>query len=114
MSARAKSGRYDSMARYTGPVTRISRRLNTDLVGGDTSFERRPYPPGQHGQARPKFSEYSIQLREKQKVKRIYGLMENQFRRTFAEALVAMTPREPLPAPQPRVRSGWSRQAPPT
>jgi small subunit ribosomal protein S4 len=50
------------------------------------AIERRNYPPGQHGQGRPKFSEYSIQLREKQKVKRIYGLMENQFRRTFTEA----------------------------
>jgi small subunit ribosomal protein S4 len=50
------------------------------------AIERRNYPPGQHGQARPKFSEYSIQLREKQKVKRMYGLLESQFRRTFAEA----------------------------
>jgi small subunit ribosomal protein S4 len=50
------------------------------------AIERRNYPPGQHGQARKKFSEYSIQLREKQKVKRLYGLLENQFRRTFAEA----------------------------
>jgi small subunit ribosomal protein S4 len=50
------------------------------------AIERRNYPPGQHGQARPKFSEYSIQLREKQKVKRVYGLLENQFRRTFAAA----------------------------
>jgi small subunit ribosomal protein S4 len=50
------------------------------------AIERRTYPPGQHGQGRPKFSEYSIQLREKQKVKRMYGLLEKQFRRTFAEA----------------------------
>jgi small subunit ribosomal protein S4 len=50
------------------------------------AIERRNYPPGQHGQARKKFSEYSIQLREKQKVKRMYGLLENQFRRTFAQA----------------------------
>lgn len=50
------------------------------------AIERRNYPPGQHGQGRPKFSEYSIQLREKQKVKRIYGLLENQFRRTFGAA----------------------------
>jgi small subunit ribosomal protein S4 len=50
------------------------------------AIERRNYPPGQHGQARKKFSEYSIQLREKQKVKRLYGLLENQFRRTFTEA----------------------------
>jgi len=50
------------------------------------AIERRNYPPGQHGQGRPKFSEYSLQLREKQKVKRMYGLLENQFRRTFTEA----------------------------
>jgi small subunit ribosomal protein S4 len=50
------------------------------------AIERRNYPPGQHGQGRPKFSEYSIQLREKQKVKRMYGLFEKQFRRTFAQA----------------------------
>jgi small subunit ribosomal protein S4 len=50
------------------------------------AIERRNYPPGQHGQKRPKFSEYSIQLREKQKVKRMYGLLEQQFRRTFAVA----------------------------
>jgi small subunit ribosomal protein S4 len=50
------------------------------------AIERRNYPPGQHGQKRPKFSEYSIQLREKQKVKRMYGLLEKQFRRTFAVA----------------------------
>jgi small subunit ribosomal protein S4 len=50
------------------------------------AIERRNYPPGQHGQKRPKFSEYSIQLREKQKVKRMYGLLENQFRRTFTVA----------------------------
>src|ERR1700722_19625668 len=50
------------------------------------SFERRPYPPGQHGQARMKFSEFALQLREKQKVKRIYGIFENQFRRYFRES----------------------------
>ena len=46
------------MARYTGPATRKSRRLGVDLVGGDQSFEKRPYPPGQHGRARIKESEY--------------------------------------------------------
>lgn len=81
------------MARYTEPVCRLCRRENLKLfLKGERCYtdkcaiERRNYPPGQHGQRRPKFSEYSIQLREKQKVKRIYGLMENQFRRTFAEA----------------------------
>ena len=75
------------MARYTGPATRISRRLNTDLVGGDTSFERRPYPPGQHGRSRIKQSEYLLQLQEKQKAKYSYGVLEKQFRRYYEEAV---------------------------
>ena len=81
------------MARYTESVCRLCRRENLKLfLKGERCYtdkcaiERRNYPPGQHGQGRPKFSEYSIQLREKQKVKRIYGLLEKQFRRTFAEA----------------------------
>lgn len=81
------------MARYTESVCRLCRRENLKLfLKGERCYtdkcaiERRNYPPGEHGQARPKFSEYSIQLREKQKVKRIYGLLENQFRRTFAAA----------------------------
>jgi small subunit ribosomal protein S4 len=81
------------LARYTDSVCRLCRRENLKLfLKGERCYtdkcaiERRNYPPGQHGQARPKFSEYSIQLREKQKVKRIYGLLENQFRRTFAAA----------------------------
>ena len=74
------------MARYTGPATRKSRRLRVDLVGGDSSFERRPYPPGQAGRARIKESEYLIQLQEKQKARFIYGVMEKQFRRYYAEA----------------------------
>ena len=75
------------MARYTGPASRISRRLNTDLVGGDTSFERRPYPPGQHGRSRIKQSEYLLQLQEKQKAKYSYGVLEKQFRRYYEEAV---------------------------
>jgi small subunit ribosomal protein S4 len=75
------------MARYTGPATRISRRLNVDLVGGDSSFERRPYPPGQHGRARVKQSEYLLQLQEKQKAKYSYGVLEKQFRRYYEEAV---------------------------
>jgi small subunit ribosomal protein S4 len=74
-------------------VCRLCRRENLKLfLKGERCYtdkcaiERRNYPPGQHGQARQKFSEYSIQLREKQKVKRMYGLMEDQFRRTFAQA----------------------------
>ena len=74
------------MARYTGPATRKSRRLGVDLVGGDQSFEKRPYPPGQHGRARIKESEYRQQLQEKQKARFTYGVMEKQFRRYYAEA----------------------------
>ena len=75
------------MARYTGPATRISRRLNVDLVGGDSSFERRPYPPGQHGRSRIKQSEYLLQLQEKQKAKYSYGVLEKQFRGYYREAV---------------------------
>ena len=74
------------MARYTGPATRKSRRLRVDLVGGDMSFERRPYPPWQAGRARIKESEYLLQLQEKQKARFTYGVMEKQFRRYYAEA----------------------------
>lgn len=81
------------MARYCESVCRLCRRENQKLfLKGDRcysdkcSFERRGYPPGQHGQGRIKFSEYGLQLREKQKVKRIYGLLEKQFRLTFERA----------------------------
>ena len=79
------------MARYTGPLCKLCRRENLKLfLKGDRcysdkcAFERRPYAPGQHGQRRGgKISDYRLQLREKQKVKRIYGLIENQFRRYY-------------------------------
>lgn len=81
------------MARYTSSVCRICRRENLKLfLKGERCYtekcaiDRRTYPPGQHGQARKKFSAYGAQLREKQKVKRMYGLLENQFRNTFFEA----------------------------
>ncbi len=81
------------MARYTGPVCRICRRENQKLfLKGDRcmtekcAFERRGYPPGQHGHGRIKFSEYAVQLREKQKLKRLYGLIENQFHSYFVRA----------------------------
>jgi small subunit ribosomal protein S4 len=67
------------MARYTGPLTKKSRRLGVDLVGGDAAFERRPYPLGQHGRARIKESEYRTQLQEKQKARYTYGVLEKQF-----------------------------------
>ena len=81
------------MARYIGPVCRLCRREGTKLfLKGDRCFsekcaiERRNYPPGQHGQTRPRFSDYGMQLREKQKVKRIYGLLEKQFENTMSAA----------------------------
>ncbi|MPZ63071.1 MAG: 30S ribosomal protein S4 [Propionibacteriales bacterium] len=74
------------MARYTGPMTKKSRRLGDDLVGGDRAFERRPYPPGQHGRGRIKESEYLLQLREKQKARYTYGVLEKQFRRYYQQA----------------------------
>ena len=81
------------MARYTGSVCKFCRREKLKLfLKGDRcytekcSVDRRPYPPGVHGQGRTKFSPYGVQLREKQKVKRIYGLMERQFRITFDRA----------------------------
>ena len=81
------------MARYNGPVCRLCRRENQKLfLKGERCYtdkcavERRSYPPGQHGQRRLKFSEYSLQLREKQKVKRMYGLLEKQFRGSFESA----------------------------
>jgi small subunit ribosomal protein S4 len=74
------------MARYTGPMTKKSRRLGVDLVGADKAFERRPYPPGVHGKGRTKESEYSLQLREKQKARYSYGVLEKQFRRYYEEA----------------------------
>ncbi len=81
------------MARYIGSVCRLCRRENVKIfLKGDRCFsdkcaiERRPYPPGQHGQGRQRASEYARQLREKQKVKRMYGLLEKQFRKYFHEA----------------------------
>jgi small subunit ribosomal protein S4 len=74
------------MARYTGPITKKSRRLKVDLVGGDKNFELRPFPPGQHGRRRIQEKEYLTQLQEKQKARFTYGVMEKQFRRYYAEA----------------------------
>lgn len=81
------------MARYIGSVCRLCRRENQKLfLKGDRcytekcSIDRRGYPPGQHGMGRIKFSEYGLQLREKQKIRRIYGLLEQQFRNLFEKA----------------------------
>lgn len=75
------------MARYIGPTTRISRRFGQPLFGATKAYERRSYPPGQHGpRLRRKKSEYSIGLDEKQKLRYVFGLLERQFRRTFERA----------------------------
>jgi len=81
------------MARYIGPVCKLCRREGMKLyLKGERCYSekcsvtRRPYPPGQHGQARVKLSEYALRLREKQKVRRIYGVVERQFQRYFATA----------------------------
>ena len=79
------------MARYTGPKTKIARKFGEAIFGEDKSFEKRNYPPGQHGNTRRrgKKSEYSVQLMEKQKAKYTYGILEKQFRNMFKKATAA-------------------------
>ncbi|MEG2493817.1 MAG: 30S ribosomal protein S4, partial [Rikenellaceae bacterium] len=76
------------MARYTGPKTRIARKFGEPIFGVDKSFEKKNFPPGQHGLARKrkKMSEYGTQLKEKQKTKAIYGILEKQFSNAFKAA----------------------------
>ncbi|MGB5565659.1 MAG: 30S ribosomal protein S4, partial [Acidimicrobiia bacterium] len=75
------------MARYTGPRTKVSRRARQLLDDNKAKyFDRRPYPPGEHGRGRIRESQYLVQLREKQKLKFIYGVLEKQFRRYYKEA----------------------------
>lgn len=77
------------MARYTGPIAKQSRRERTVLhanVKSARALEKRPYPPGEHGRGRIKESEYLLQLREKQKARRIYGVLERQFRNYYESA----------------------------
>ena len=76
------------MARYTGPSTKIARKFGEAIFGADKAFEKRNYPPGQHGLAkkRGKKSEYAVQLMEKQKAKYTYGILEKQFRNLFEKA----------------------------
>ena len=77
------------MARYTGPRSKKARAFNEPIFGYDKSFERKKYPPGQHGLAkkRKQKSDYAVQLLEKQKAKYTYGVLERQFRRTFEAAV---------------------------
>ena len=76
------------MARYIGPKTKIARRFNDPIFGPDKSYEKKNYPPGQHGNSRRrgKVSEYGVQLKEKQKAKYTYGVLEKQFRNLFKKA----------------------------
>lgn len=76
------------MARYTGPTTKISRKFGEAIFGTDKYFDKRSYPPGQHGMSKKRktASEYAVQLREKQKAKYTYGLLERQFRNLFEQA----------------------------
>ena len=114
------------MARYTESVCRLCRRENLKLfLKGERCYtdkcaiERRNYPPGEHGQARPKFSEYSIQLAEKQKAKHIYGLLERQFENLYKEAnrQKGVTGENLLRMLEQRLdnivfRAGWARTRP--
>ncbi len=79
------------MARYTGPRSRIARKFGEPIFGPDKYLDRKNFPPGQHGltKKRKKTSEYGVQLREKQKVKYTYGLLERQFHNTFEKAVAA-------------------------
>ena len=79
------------MARYTGPKTKIARKFGEAIYGDDKAFEKRNYPPGQHGanKRRGKKSEYATQLMEKQKAKYTYGILERQFRNMFKKATAA-------------------------
>ena len=76
------------MARYTGPSTKIARKFGEPIFGSDKYFEKRNFPPGQHGLAakRKKSKEYATQLKEKQKVKYMYGVLERQFHNTYDKA----------------------------
>jgi len=77
------------MAKYIGPKSKIARRFNDPIFGADKSLDRRPYPPGQHGPNKRrggKLSEYGVQLKEKQKAKYTYGILEKQFSNLFEKA----------------------------
>ncbi|HEV8626358.1 MAG TPA: 30S ribosomal protein S4 [Acidimicrobiia bacterium] len=110
------------MARYTGPKVKISRRLGVNIYEnekGARALDARPYPPGEHGRDRQRLSEYALQLREKQKLRFAYGVMERQFRRLYQEAArrPGITGHNLLGYLELRVdnvvyRSGWARTRP--
>ena len=109
----------EEMARYIGPVCKLCRREGMKLfLKGERcytekcSYTRRPYPPGQHGQARIKLSEYAIRLREKQKVRRIYGVLERQFQKYYFDATPPQGPHGRADARPARV-APRQRRAPP-
>jgi len=92
------------LARYTGMNCRICRKRTMKLyLKGDRCYsdkcavERRNFPPGQHGQSRGKFSDYGLQLREKQRIKRMYGLLEKQFKTTSRKQIVRKGSLAPIP-----------------
>ena len=110
------------MSRYTGPKVKVSRRLGVNIFEnekGARALETRPYPPGEHGRARQRLSEYALQLREKQKLRYTYGVQERQFRRLYPEAArrPGITGHNLLRYLELRVdnvvyRSGWARTRP--
>ena len=110
------------MARYTGPKVKVSRRLGVNIFEnekGARALDARPYPPGEHGQGRQRLSEYALQLREKQKLRYTYGVLERQFRRLYQEAArrPGITGHNLLAYLELRVdnvvyRSGWARTRP--
>ncbi|MGH8998861.1 MAG: 30S ribosomal protein S4 [Acidimicrobiia bacterium] len=110
------------MARYTGPKVKVSRRLGTNIFEnekGSLALEKRPYPPGEHGRGRQRLSDYALQLREKQKVRYAYGVLERQFRRYYVEAnrRAGITGHNLLALLETRAdnvvyRTGWARTRP--
>jgi small subunit ribosomal protein S4 len=110
------------MARYTGPKVKISRRLGVNIYEnekGARALDARPYPPGEHGRDRQRLSEYALQLREKQKLRYTYGVMERQFRRLYQEAArrPGITGHNLLTLLETRAdnvvyRTGWARTRP--
>ena len=110
------------MARYTGPKVKISRRLGTNIFEnekGSRILEKRPYPPGEHGRGRMRVSDYSLQLKEKQKLRYAYGVLERQFRRYYQEATrrPGITGHNLLALLETRTdnvvyRAGWARTRP--